>query len=430
MPPQAACAGLRGRAPPGSLFARPSGDCATFGPPAPMRRRRPPGPSRTFMQNRHLCPVNTTALRIAVSVINDVRVDARVHKICTSLRRAGHHVTCFARPTTTFRWQRPPDYHIRWIQPTRPAGKKMYLNFNYSLYRHLKAARWDLLWANDLDTLLPMWRHARRHHVPLIYDTHEYFTGMAELAGRPLTRWLWKRLERFLFPRLRTIVTVNPSVARRYRREYGKPLHILRNLPLRQDRRPRPVGQWTPPFRLIYQGALAPGRGLDLIIEAMAHLPDDVILDVVGAGPLRPSLETLAQRHGVTHRVFFHGLVPFFELPSYTARAHLGLSVESPHFTNSALSLPNKLLDYLNQGLPVIVTDLPEHRRIVNRYRVGLVLKEYTPQALAEAVRRIKEDPARYRQMARRAIAAADKDLTWEAQEPHLLKIVADAAGI
>ncbi len=369
-------------------------------------------------------------LRIGVSVINDVRVDPRVHKTCTTLARAGHQVTCFARPTTDFPWPAPPPYHIQWLRPGAAGGKKMYAAFNYQLFQQLRRADFDLLWANDLDTLLPMWLHARRRGIPLIYDTHEYFTGMAELAGRPLTRWMWKRLERALFPRLQHIITVNESVARLYEREYGKPIAIIRNLPLRSDRRSRDVGQWAPPFRLIYQGALAVGRGLEMLLQTMTRLPQDVVLDVVGDGPLRLHLEDFVRREGLEKRVFFHGLVPFHALADHTAKAHLGLSIESPDFTNSALSLPNKLLDYLNQGLPVVVSDLPEHRRLVLRYGVGKILKAYSPEALAEAVLSVKEDRAFYQTAAQRALAAADSDLTWETQEPALLQIVADAAGL
>ncbi len=363
--------------------------------------------------------------RIAVSVINDVRADGRVHKVCTSLAEAGYAVTCFSRPTAVFDWDEPPPYRVVWLEGLPPAGKGMYVRFMGALWRRLRQGNFDLLWANDLDTLAPAVLAAR--HTPVIYDTHEYFTGMAELAGRPLERWVWRTLERLLFHRPKAVVTVNESVARRYEAEYGRSLHVLYNYPLRADRRRSTPPTLSPPIRLLYQGALQVGRGLEMMVDALAMLPDDFHLDIVGGGPLRPALEARVRERGLAGRVAFHGHVPFFRLPHYTARAHIGLSIESPQFTNSAISLPNKLLDYLNQGLPVVVAGLPEHRRLVERWKVGRVMEEYSPGALAHAAAELAASEADYRRLAENAFRAVDTALSWEAQLPRLLQIVEDA---
>ncbi len=340
---------------------------------------------------------------------------------------AGYDVVCFSRPTVTFDGDCLPPYRVEWLMGLPTSGKAMYGKFMWAIWKHLWGGQFDLLWANDLDSLLPNVGIARLRNIPLVYDTHEYFTGMAELAHRPFERKVWRLLERMLFRYPHTVLTVNESVARQYEVEYARPLQVIYNFPRRADRRRYHPPRLVPPIRILYQGALHVGRGLELMIEALQYLSPEYHLDVVGKGPLEERMKVLARRRGVAERVTFHGHIPFSQLPVYTAQAHVGLSIESPAFANSAMSLPNKLLDYLNQGMPVVVSNLAEHARLVRRWGVGTIMKTYTADALVEAVREITSSETSYRRFARNAFEAVDTALSWEHQEPRLLKIIADA---
>ena len=87
--------------------------------------------------------------------------------------------------------------------------------------------RFDILVANDLDTLLPNYLVSKLKHLPLVYDSHEYFTGVPELTGRPFVKWVWKTIERSIFPHLKYVMTVSDSIADKYEREYNaRPLTV------------------------------------------------------------------------------------------------------------------------------------------------------------------------------------------------------------
>ena len=93
----------------------------------------------------------------------------------------------------------------------------------------------DAIWCNDLDTLAPAVWHGR---LPVVYDSHEYFTEAEGLTGKPMKRAAWLMLERWAFKSLPCMITVNESIAESYRRTYGLEVLVVRNMPScrRQDR--------------------------------------------------------------------------------------------------------------------------------------------------------------------------------------------------
>src|SRR4051812_9101141 len=107
-------------------------------------------------------------------------------------------------------------------------GPLMYLMFNTQLFFYLLFKNADILWANDLDTLLPDFLVARLKNIKLIYDSHELFTMSVYKAT---SRKVWQSLESFLFPRLENVITVNDSIKKVYEQKYNVPITVIRNVP-------------------------------------------------------------------------------------------------------------------------------------------------------------------------------------------------------
>lgn len=364
------------------------------------------------------------AKRILISVTNDLSMDQRVDRTARTLREWGWEVVLVGRRKRDSKSLPGREYRTRRLRLLFEKGKFFYLEFNFRLFWWLLFRKADVLWANDMDTLLPNFLVARLRGKRLLYDSHEYWTEVPELIDRPGTRKVWLWLERRLFPKVHAAATVNQSIADIYADLYGGPVHVIRNVPLRK---PRPTPRINPGRILIYQGALNVGRGLELMIDAMTFLPD-YQLWLVGGGPMEETLAARVQAQGLSERVKMWGWTHYTELAGITPQASLGMSLEEDRGKSYHLALPNKLFDYIQAGLPVLVADLPEMHRIAADYGVGEVLaeKERTPERLAERIRGILEGDSweKYHQ----ASLDAASELCWEQEQDRLRNFI--EAGI
>ncbi|MBK8949761.1 MAG: glycosyltransferase [Flavobacteriales bacterium] len=352
----------------------------------------------------------STPKRAIVSVTNDLATDNRVHRTCTVLQDLGYAVLLVGRllPGSPA-LERP--YATTRMRLVFRKGPFFYAEYNLRLFLLLLRRRATVLVSNDLDTLPANFLAARITGTTLVYDSHELFTEVPELVGRPRVQRVWRTLERWIFPRLKHVVTVNESIANVYRQRYGVPVHVVRNIPVPRPLAPAPgrpaLGLPDDRFVLVLQGAgINVDRGGEEAVLAMRHLPQALLL-VIGSGDAWPVLERLVQEHGLQDRVRLMGRMPYERLMDFTRAADLGLSLDKDSNLNYRYSLPNKLFDYLHAGLPVLATDLPEVAAVVRAHDCGVLLPMPTPQAIAGAVEALRTDPDRLAALRTNATFAA-----------------------
>lgn len=363
--------------------------------------------------------------RIVIAVISDLVTDQRVHKVSLSLLQSGYEVLLIGARKRKSQPLAPRDYATKRIKMLFQKGPLFYAEWNIRLFFKLLFLRADAITANDLDTLPAGFIAARIKQCAIVYDSHEYFTEMEELQGRKTVQKIWRWIERRFFKRLKYIYTVNESIAGIYEQLYGKKPVVVRNLPLRQN-----VVNEPPAFPenkiLLSQGAgLHGNRGLEELLLSLNYLPETFTLVFAGSGLVIEQLKTLAEDQHLEHRVSFTGLLPMQELAAVTRKAFLGFSLDKPNSLNQLYSLPNKLFDYLAAGKPVIVSDLPEVKKIVLDYKVGAVVPEITPAAIAEAVMQLAKHEEQYLSFSANAVAAA-KELCWENERVKLIGLYSE----
>ena len=363
------------------------------------------------------------AQRIFISVINDLRADQRIHRIASTLQTADYEVHVVGLKRKNEAKLEPRAYQTHRLNMWFRRGKGFYLEYNLRLFFFLLFKRATLLNANDLDTLLANSLVAFLKRIPLVYDSHEYFTELPELVHRPRTRSIWVLLERLLFPRLRHVYTVNDSLARAYEQKYDVPVSVIRNLPVLQTTPSTIFPKSSSPFILLYQGSLNVGRGLELMVQAIQYLPE-CVLHIIGRGDKMSYLQDLASQQPNPNRIVFKGFVPFEELHPHTCQAHIGLSLEEDLGANYHYSSPNKVYDYIQAHVPVLVSDLPEMRRVVEMHGVGEILpvEKRSPKGLAEVIEGFLSNQERYREYVEKCRAAAG-ELCWEKEREKLLEI-------
>lgn len=365
---------------------------------------------------------------IHISVINDLATDQRVHRMAESLVGEGYVVRLTGR---RFRDSRPlteVPFRTRRFQMVVTAGPFFYAFYNLRLFFYLLFLRRPaLLVAVDLDTLPANFLVSRLRAIPLLYDSHEYFTEVPELVGRRRARRVWERMEGWIVPKLKNAMAVSDSIAEVYVEKYGTRFITVRNLARAYAPGPYPDfhKSYTSKYKIIYQGALNMGRGIELMIDTMAHV-DDAVLFIAGDGDIRKRLERRVDRLKLNGRVVFTGRLSPGELQRITPQCDLGLSLEEDLGLNYRLALPNKIFDYIQARIPVLCSDLPEMSAIVHRYRIGEVCISREPHQLANQLTgMLKDGDARKRWKSN--LEKAAEELCWEKEEQKLLGLVRSA---
>lgn len=365
---------------------------------------------------------------IIISVINDLVTDQRVHRMASTLSRQGFDVKLVGRYLPGSLPVSGHDFRYRRFRMAFRKGPLFYACYNVRLFLYLLFGRRpDLLISVDLDTLPAGYMVSRLRRVPLLFDSHEYFTEVPELVGRERTKRFWEKIEGRILPRVAHAMAVSDSIAAAYHEKYGTPFVTVRNVPMtaRTEQYPEFHESYHATYKIIYQGALNLGRGIGLMIEAMEWM-QDTLLFIVGDGDIRKELQQFARQMKLNDRVVFLGKVPPDKLVQITGQCDLGLSLEEDLGLNYRYALPNKLFDYIQAGIPVLCSDLPEMAALVKRYRVGEISISREPRKLAAQVRGMLHDETARKQW-KKNLAKAALELNWEREENKFLELVSTA---
>lgn len=354
--------------------------------------------------------------RIIVSVTNDLNTDQRVEKVCNTLHTYGYEIILVGRKIKD---SKPITRHYKTKRFSLffNKGFLFYANYNLRLFIFLLFTKKDILLANDLDTLLPNYLVSKIQNKKLVYDSHELFPEIPELTKRPFVKKVWSWLEKILLPKLKNSYTVCKSIADYYQEEYQTDFKVIKNLPLKKE-----VFSCEFPFKIddekviLYQGAVNIGRGLELIINTMPFLKG-YILVIIGSGDILDDLKKLVFDKNLQYQVKFLGRILPKDLAKLTPLAAIGISIEEDLGLNYRFALPNKIFDYIQAEIPILVSDLPEMKKVVNDFKVGEILEKRNPKKLADLIKQMTLK--NYTNQLKKA----KEVLIWEQQEQELITI-------
>ncbi len=345
--------------------------------------------------------------------------DNRVHKVCTTLTNMGFTVLLVGRKLPKSLSVNKRSYPTQRLRLFFKTGVLFYAEFNLRLFLFLIFSRFDVLLSNDLDSLTANFLASKLKNKPLVYDSHEYFTEVPELIGRPRVKKVWEWLESKMLPKIKYAYTVCDSIARVYREKYGVDFKVVRNIPFAANNSFTKKETENAEKIILYQGAVNIGRGLKQAILAM-HFVDNAKLVIVGDGDIRDELAALVVGENLQNKIGFKGRLPIDELEKLTPQADLGLSIEEDLGLNYRFALPNKLFDYIRAQVPVLVTNLPEMAAIVNQYKIGVITDSLKSEILAEKMKAALSDSLQ-RKIWKKNLKIAASELTWK-KEKEVLK--------
>jgi glycosyltransferase involved in cell wall biosynthesis len=371
-------------------------------------------------------PVRPQNIRVAFSVTNCICHDQRVLKIAGVVSRLGCDIEIIGRKTGDCCSSDSVPFRTKRFRMLFKKGFLFYAFFNKRLFFFLLRKKYDLLVSNDLDTLLPNFLVSKIKRVPLVYDSHEYFTGVPEIQNRPLVKWVWKKIEKSVFPQLKHVMTVSDSIASLFEKEYSLRPLTVRNCAVKTGSiipfSRQELGIRSDDLLLILQGTgINKDRGGEELIEAI-NLSDRASLLIIGSGDEYAGLIEKTEKLQLSDRIKFIAKVPWHELMRYTKSADAGLSLDKSTNLNYLFSLPNKLFDYLSAGIPVISTDLPEITKIIKQYNCGILVSEATLEEISKAIIILRDNRGLLADLKRNSLIASES-VNWENESVKVEKL-------
>lgn len=309
--------------------------------------------------------------------------------------------------------------------------------FALNLLPVVDSLRPDLVHAHDIYCLPGGVAFAKQSGAKLLYDAHEYEPARATKMPEDGSN-IADPLELDCLRHVDRMTTVSLSIRDLYAKRFDGPVpDLIYNAPPA----PRDDGD-VPDIRaltglrrdvsiiMFTGGVQREARGLDKVLVAMTHLPEDVVL--VAMGPRVPRNDAWlldeAERLGMTDRLHLVPGVPATDVVPTISGADIAIVATQDTSLNQRFSMPNKLFEGAFAGVPLVVPDLPDMGRFVAETGLGAVMNAHDPESIAATIRNVLADPARYTpsEEVRARLQAA---YSWGAQEDTLGRVVAEMIG-
>ena len=370
-------------------------------------------------------------MKISITVSNSLKKDPRVIKQVKCAIAAGHTVQFVG-----YRDQFYDKAFLQWLDcridivdlGEKYVGhipslwgriRRMYLR-NTLPVRYMCDFKPDVIHANDFDTLMFAYRAARKTGAAIVYDSHEIF---AENIGITDNKWLKRFIiykENKLVHKVNQMICVSHSAQAYFKQKYGVEPVVITNCPMKNS---LPLKEKVrDKFEVVYQGLIVKGRGYEEFIQSANHLDDGIRLVIRGYGSAEKDLRRIVEEQHLEGKVVFAEPIEVSEMISAASSSHVGVVLTRPVNINFNLSVSNKVFEYAHAGLPEILSDVPEHRYLNDKYDFAILLPDVTPHAIAEAISRLKNEEGLYARLAANAVAMS-REMNWESESQKLLGI-------
>ena len=371
-------------------------------------------------------------MKVCVVVINSVWYDPRVRKQILEYLRCGEEVYAVGHRCHRYDAEKiaqmPVPTNVVSVEKyrghQRSPIKKLHREAlrNQAIVRAIMDTKPDVIHANDYNALVPAYRAAKKLGCRLIYDSHEIcvendFSKRLPSVFIKYMRWNEKRI----CHRVDGMVCVSHAAADYFVKAYGipKPM-VVTNCSMAREA--VTAGEKHPHFEILNHGQFYAGRGYDIMVEASQYLKDypEIKLAMRGFGIMEQQLRDRTEELQADNVVFYPKVLVQDLIPQ-ASRSMVGVAVTEAICLNFKLSVSNKLFEYASAGLPVIMSDIPEHRYLNEKYGFGIIIPDNSPKTFAEAAIRLYTDKEFYAKCVEGANRMTE-EVNWETEFARLIE--------
>jgi glycosyltransferase involved in cell wall biosynthesis len=262
----------------------------------------------------------------------------------------------------------------------------------------------------------------------VIYDSREIFSALGTLQNSSFKQFALAQLEQFLITKVDKFV-VSGELDKEFLQKHfhtNKPFFVVKNLPAKSSNCKKNNylrEKFSIPkdkLILIYQGVILEGRGI-LPMFTFLKENDEFIFCIIGTGKSKQQYIDIASSPLLQNKVFFHNAVEYSKLSEITASADIGIALIEPITFSYRLALPNKLFEYIQAGLPVLTSDLPAMKDVIDTFHCGLTIPEkFSNDTIKKTLENLKSN---YSYFANNALSAS-KFLNFESQYETIKTII------
>jgi glycosyltransferase involved in cell wall biosynthesis len=373
--------------------------------------------------------------RVLILFLGNYYYDSRLLSLHKSLKESGYSVRIISFELDDPAFINKDDREVKIYKLLkRSSPLYFYPAFYFLAFINLIRVKYDFVFAEEVYSLPIAALTAKMKRAKLFYNSRELYGYIGALRNSKFKQQFWAYVERFFIKFADVVLTTGDMDSEFIRREYNltQDVAAIRNIPQYKavsspvDLRKK-LGIPDSGIIILYQGIIVEGRGIEYIIDAIRNLPQ-VYFVIVGDGPQRSRYEQAALDKNIGDRVRFAGRVSHSDLLNYTAGADIGASLIENISVSYYHALPNKLFEYIMAGLPVISSDLPQMKKIVEEYKTGYVLQMKSPDELKVVLERLINSPEELTALKGNSLEAA-KILNWENEYKKLFNLLERHAG-
>lgn len=331
----------------------------------------------------------------SVHPAGDIRI---FWKECRSLAQAGYETVLIAPGTDHIEKE-----GIKIIGAGINSGSRIFRMFRYSKKVALKVLdqKPALVHFHDPELLLyaAQWKKAG---IKVVFDVHEDVAG--QILTKPWIPWpirkfsafVYNLLEKRLLKHVDAVVTVTPFLVEMYRQKGIYTIQVT-NYPLMEEFENIPVREPNGKPVFILNGLMNSERGIDAIVRAVDSVKGDFTVYLAGKF-YPPDLEEELKQLNGWKKVTSFGQIDRQAIRKLLFNASAGLAIYLKTMNNFR-ALPTKIFEFMAAGIPIIASDLPLLKKLVEEQGCGICVPAYQPEAIAEAMNYIIENPGKAKAM-------------------------------